>query len=100
MLTNRFQKATASNPIGNSVEVKFDGELIQVRDSKNDDDGPVISFSRYIWKGFLEWVRDDPESFRDSGQYVIEGNNGDLFFTPDEWSAFVDGVRKGEFDVA
>ena len=32
-------------------------------------------------------------------RYVNEPDGATLIYTPQEWDAFIDGVRKGEFDV-
>lgn len=61
----KWFKASASGSVGNCVEAcrREDGG-IDVRDSKANGTGPVLSF------------------------------------TGPEWEAFLDGARKGEFDLA
>jgi len=89
------------------VEVGCDANLVHVRDSK-DPDGPVITYTADEWR---EHVVDEikgggwlPEyTYRTGdGEVVVRRNPIDrgLTFTEDEWDAFVEGVRAGEFDYA
>lgn len=40
----------------NCVEVQMD-EVIRVRDSKQDDDGPILAFPRDAWAAFVSDVK-------------------------------------------
>lgn len=55
-------KASASDSSGSCVEMRRNGKVIEVRDTKQNGEGPTLSF------------------------------------TPAEFSAWLDGARKGEFD--
>ncbi len=61
MLNDTWQKATKSNTNGACVEVRTQGGIVQVQDTK--DRGTVLSFT----------------------------------FT--EWDAFMDGAKRGQFDL-
>jgi Domain of unknown function (DUF397) len=62
MTGSAWRKSSASSSNANCVEVRGQGDVVDVRDSKNPD-GPVLSFG------------------------------------PDEWAAFVAGVKLGEFNL-
>jgi Domain of unknown function (DUF397) len=75
-LEARWVKASASNPHGSCLEACWAGGMVEVRDSKHR--------RRNLFARLLA-------AFRDSGTV--------LRFTPAEWSAFLDGAGKGEFDL-
>jgi hypothetical protein len=54
MEKNLWFKSTASNPSGNCVEVRADGDRILVRDTKDNGTGPVLSFTGAEWDAFIE----------------------------------------------
>jgi hypothetical protein len=58
-----MKAARSTGQGGNCVEVRRHGGTIQVRDSKANGTGPILTFTRA------------------------------------EWAAFLDGARKGEFDL-
>jgi hypothetical protein len=51
----RTSSRTGSN--GQCVEVKYDGDTIAVRDTK-DRTGPVLTFSTESWAGFVAAIKD------------------------------------------
>jgi hypothetical protein len=48
MLDREWRKASASNPSGNCLEARLDGDMVEVRDSK--DPGPVLRVTRAAWE--------------------------------------------------
>lgn len=59
-LQARWQKSTYSNPTGSCVECRQGGDQegkVQVRDTKQDGQGPVLEFSPGAWAEFLGRVR-------------------------------------------
>lgn len=106
-----------SNAVGACVEVKFDTGAVLVRDTKylrnpaNDPAvEPIIALPAIKWKGFLEKVLDPavedvlglPMIDRDpAGGATLRAVDGTtLGYTEREWTAFVNGVRDGEFALA
>jgi hypothetical protein len=60
MKINEWHKSTASNGAQNCVEVMETAEGgFLVRDTKDHGTGPVLSFTRGEWLGFLAGVRLD-----------------------------------------
>lgn len=104
-----FCKAGKSLTSGNCVEVGFhdvpcDQDTVFVRDSKDKGDGPVLAFTTEQWVNLLAEVKEEGMGWSQnaSGMYVLtDADDGDtaLYYTKDEWDAFVDGVSKGEFDT-
>jgi len=76
---NNWRKAKASNPYGNCVEVQWMKSSLSYSNSNCVEVAQLPSTTI--------GVRDskDPEG-------------PVLMFTPDEWHAFLGGVRNGEFD--
>jgi hypothetical protein len=77
MLTTEYQKATKSGPNGNCLEARWKkatasgaGDCVEART-----------------EGVVQ-VRDSKDK-----------DGPVLSYTPAEWDAFLDGVRKGEFDL-
>jgi hypothetical protein len=125
MLTENWSKATKSNPSGNCVECRFvtatksgaaghcvevsrnglHNNLVLVRDSKDNGNGLTLSFTQEQWNVFLKEVNTEGMNWAKNagGMYVVTSpdvmSDDELFFTEDEWDAFIDGVRQGEFDI-
>lgn len=57
MLNGEWIKSSWSGNQGNCVEVRLDGETVQVRDSKNSD-GPVLTFTHDEWVAFTGGAKD------------------------------------------
>ena len=91
MLDATWRKAIRSADSANCVEVRridamtMDGQWRKA--TKSNNNGACAQVRRV--GGFVE--------VRDSKQ---EGRGPILAFTPEEWDAFLDGARKGEFDLA
>ncbi len=103
-------KSSFSHPNGNEcVEVSFDTDFVQIRDSKDGGVGPVLTVPAGHWAKFLdEVVGHAPAGSNTVIQVVIDADGGAclrarrspdqiLSYTPGEWSAFVAGVRNAEF---
>jgi hypothetical protein len=99
-----WTKSSLSFANGNCVEVSSLDGTVLMRDSKNRDGG-VLRYTRAQWAALLDEVRADRLSA--AGNQVVncyapgddpENGNPVLRFTPDEWHAFIGGVRNGEFD--
>ena len=93
-----------SDAVVDGVRIPGARDLVLVRDSKNKTgDGLVVAFTREQWKAFcarvLEYGIDWPE--QDGRWWLITDPAGDggkvLRFDLGEWTAFVDGVKLGEF---
>lgn len=52
-----FKSSRSGSNGGQCVEVRQDGELIQVRDSK-DRQGPVLTFTPEEWRAFIGGAQD------------------------------------------
>ncbi|SFS90815.1 DUF397 domain-containing protein [Saccharopolyspora flava] len=103
-------KSSLSHPNGNDcVEVFFEVGRAHIRDSKDGGVGPSVVVPAELWQSFLDEVvgdggansaiRVDVES---SGGATIRSRDDDqvaLSYTPGEWTAFVAGVRNGEFTL-
>lgn len=105
-------KSSHSNPNGNQcVEVFFDTGLVRIRDSKNGGAGPVLTVPAVHWASFLDEVTGRrPAGSNPAIQITCNAGGGAtlrelcapsqlLSYTQGEWSAFVVGVRDGEFDL-
>lgn len=89
-------------------EFAVQGDLVLMRDSKNPD-GPVLTFPCRDWVVLLDQVVKDPENYhgrisveggRVPGYFVRDRENPDsatLWFSREEWKAFVAGVRECRF---
>lgn len=120
MLTEKWNKATKSNPSGNCLEAKWKtasksngnggmncveaqkNELtgyVQVRDTKQQGRGPILEFTPEQWTYLLGKFQEHGMGWpdRDMEFYVVEKHGVKLRFTESEWDAFIDGVLKGEF---
>jgi hypothetical protein len=114
-----WRKSTFSNNGGAScVEVNFIGDRVLVRDSKylrnpaNDPaEQPVLSMPVGLWPTFCDRsVSSTPGSEitglpritrHDDGRVTVSSRDTavELVFTPDEWTAFIQGVHAGEFNL-
>ncbi|WP_433717163.1 DUF397 domain-containing protein (plasmid) [Nocardia sp. CA-084685] len=103
-------KSSFSASSNNCVEVAFDGDMVLVRDDKYDgpaDLQPTIAVPVTAWAAFLKVTLGAdiqagsiavPSIATDSHGTVVRDAVGTaLEFTPAEWTAFVAGIRAGEF---
>lgn len=101
--TDVWFKATASTDVSSCVEVKITDDAVLVRDTKDNGTGPILTFTRKEWTGFLARIRSgacDEAQFT-AGGVTLSGTAGIVHhYTHMEWLAFLDGVLKGEFDIA
>lgn len=74
---------------------------VLVRDSKAGPGSPVIVFTPMLWAAYVDAVADGQAYPDGDGFTVIDprGTGTVLRFTAAEWDAFVDGCRRGEFDL-
>jgi hypothetical protein len=75
---------------------------VQVRDSKqNGTEGQLfLTFTPGEWTDFLAGLKlGYGADLLLGGQFMIQHNHTRLYYTADEWAAFMDGVHKGEFDI-
>lgn len=106
-------KSSFSDSSNNCVEVRFADDVVLIRDDKYTgptDLQPVIAVPNSTWSAFLEVVLDGDA--RDSsialpsittgahGTMVRDAVGTTLEFTPAEWTAFLAGIRAGEFAPA
>jgi hypothetical protein len=92
---------------GKSYDVSTPLGGVLVRDTKDKDvpDGErtVLQFTATEWMTLVSAVKGDGMHWvqNPDGNYILEdvAREKRLFFTVDEWDAFVDGCRKGEFNV-
>ncbi len=100
-------KSSFSTASGDCVEVRFDGDVVQVRDTKDQGDGPVIVLEAARWDDFLRRLLSGSID-ADSALAVLAAPNGGtilrardtgaaLRYTRGEWEMFMRGVRAGEF---
>lgn len=95
------------------------GHVVLIRDSKNgaDAEQPIIELGSQRWANFVAAVAGAGEfdgstdvPVTGGGVEVVAEDAGSILlsdattgttlrFTDDEWQAFADGVRAGEFDV-
>lgn len=52
-----WAKSSFSTASGDCVEVRFDGDAVRVRDSKDLGRGPVVRYPRGGWGTFVRGVR-------------------------------------------
>ncbi|MFF0541416.1 DUF397 domain-containing protein [Nocardia thailandica] len=102
-----------SNNGNQCVEVRFDGDVVLIRDSKfrrtpaaEGVPEPVVAVRAELWTSFLHCLltgRPHPELATaptpDGGTLLRHGGTT-LRFTAAEWAAFVAGVRDDEFVCA
>ncbi|MET7769079.1 DUF397 domain-containing protein [Nocardia sp. NPDC005366] len=113
-----WRKSTFSNNGGAScVEVNFIGNQALVRDSKylrnpanNPNHQPVLSMRAEMWATFCDSSANPTTqseiagvpriTVREDGWVRVTDSAVELVFTPDEWTAFIQGVLAGEFERA
>ncbi|QBS42225.1 DUF397 domain-containing protein [Nocardia sp. CS682] len=105
-------RSTRSNNGNQCVEVRFDGDAVLIRDSKyrrdpahRPADEPIITVTAREWSAFLDALRTahrPPGALTAStaadGHTTLRHGTTVLRYTPQEWDAFLLGVRDGEFD--
>ncbi|WP_280468484.1 DUF397 domain-containing protein [Nocardia cyriacigeorgica] len=114
-LDGRWIKSSRSNANQNCVEVRFDGAVVLVRDSKylrdpaNDPlEQPIIAIPMDTWPEFLNSAVDGatrettgtPQIKRHTDGVTVSAGDVVLDFSAGEWEAFVDGVGIGDFEAA
>ncbi|MFD6453867.1 DUF397 domain-containing protein [Nocardia sp. NPDC056541] len=105
--------SSRSNNGNQCVEVRFDGDAVQIRDSKfrrNPMNAglvePVITVDAPLWTAFLHCLltaRPHPDLVAHTssdGSTTLRHEAVLLHFTPEEWNAFTAGVRDDEFACA
>ncbi|WP_405159766.1 DUF397 domain-containing protein [Nocardia sp. NBC_01499] len=105
-------RSTRSNNGNQCVEVRFDGDAVLVRDSKYRRDPancladePIITVTAREWTLFLDTLRASGRTpgaltahTAADGNTMLRHGTTVLGYTPQEWNAFLLGVRDGEFD--
>lgn len=102
-----WNKSTFSDSFNSCVETTVEARSILVRDSKNPDLQP-LSFQRSEWMNTVlapvmlgrlpSFVRAVPDGFEWHG-HTVDGDSQVLRFTAEEWEAFTEGVKAGEFNL-
>lgn len=110
MLTNEWRKAEASNGNGgnNCVEVNVARLMLEktvlVRDSKEvhleDGKRTILEYRPAEWNEYLRTLKLGYGGIYAQDLFVIHKDTKLLTFSLSEWEAFMDGVLKGEFDIA
>ncbi|ROP36711.1 DUF397 domain-containing protein [Saccharothrix texasensis] len=100
-------KSSFSTASGDCVEVRFDGDVVQVRDTKDQGSGPVLTLAAPAWDDFLRRLLSG--SVEEDGALAVlpEPRGGAILraredgaalrYTRGEWEMFMRGVRAGEF---
>jgi Domain of unknown function (DUF397) len=57
MELNKWVKASKSDGNGNCVEVRLTDEAVEVRDSKQDGQGPTHAYTYAEWAAFLDGAK-------------------------------------------
>ncbi len=110
VFTDWFTSSRSNN--GNQcVEVRFDGDAVLIRDSKyrrnpanRPAEEPVITVTASLWTSFINLLNSGLSHNELIAQTSADGSatlrHGDitLYYTPEEWDAFIAGARDGEFD--
>ncbi|MFE3446888.1 DUF397 domain-containing protein [Nocardia sp. NPDC059180] len=111
-----FFKSSHSNDGPACVEVKFDGDRVLIRDSKQTTDyadapalQPTIILPAAHWAAFLDAAAlrapaavDEVvaiEPVRDNGVTLRANDGTALTYTAREWDAFTSGIEAGEFTL-
>ncbi|GAA1242800.1 hypothetical protein GCM10009609_02800 [Pseudonocardia aurantiaca] len=106
----RWVKARRSDNASGCVEVRVDGGVYRVRDTKDLGRGPVLSLTKEEWRAFCDALLAGPDrlvqaaglqlALRTDGGLTIRRSDGArLRFTAFEVECFLDGLRGGEFDL-
>ncbi|MEV0294249.1 DUF397 domain-containing protein [Nocardia sp. NPDC050710] len=103
--------STRSNNGNQCVEVRFAGDAVLIRDSKyrrnpanRTAEEPIITVTASEWTSFLTMLITGRSHDRLIARTAADGattlTDGDitLTYTPEEWDAFLEGARDGEFD--
>lgn len=107
--TTGWFKSTFSNPSQACVEVRFDGDVVHIRDTKDHGAGPVITMPCLEWADLLAEITGDSPARRVGAISIEETADGGmklhdsatattLTYTAAECTAFVSGALVGEFD--
>ncbi|MFE1594638.1 DUF397 domain-containing protein [Nocardia sp. NPDC058705] len=102
--------SSRSNNGNQCVEVRFDGDAVQIRDSKFRRnpmnvglDEPIITVDTALWTAFLHSLLTTTRHpalvahVSPDGSATLRHEDILLRFTAPEWTAFVAGVRDNEF---
>ncbi|MEV6138559.1 DUF397 domain-containing protein [Nocardia sp. NPDC051990] len=103
--------SSRSNNGNQCVEVRFDGDVVLIRDSKyrrnpanRPAEEPVITVTASLWTSFIHLLnsgRSHNELIADTsadGSATLRHGGITLSYTAEEWDAFAAGARDGEFD--
>ncbi|WP_216916879.1 DUF397 domain-containing protein [Nocardia noduli] len=106
--------SSRSNNGNQCVEVRFVGDVVSVRDSKYRRDPaallcdePIITVTATEWTSFLTVLASGGSAEGPTALTALTTSDGatslrhgeiTLTYTPEEWNAFIAGVRDGEFD--
>jgi len=102
-------KSSFSSSSSSCVEVRFDTDLVSIRDSKNRDiNEPIITVTADEWTRFLDSLRHGTipgavglltvEPTGNGSLLRARGQSPTLRFTSAEWRAYLAGVHAREFD--
>jgi hypothetical protein len=105
-----WYKSSFSPSQGGCVEVRFDGVLVHVRDTKDRGKGPVISAPSAAWPAFVDEVLGKAVAGSNRAVHIAHQHNGTvqlhaldyaatLTYTSDEWTAFKAGAAAGQFTL-
>lgn len=107
-----WYKASFSDHGNACVEVRFEGEEVLIRDSKyrgNEALRPIIAVPAHAWVEFLTIATGDatddgttlgiPSIHPENNGYTTlrDAAETTLTYTREEWTAFLAGIRSGEF---
>jgi hypothetical protein len=108
-------KASFSSPSQDCVEVRFEGQVVHIRDSKyrrvpaNGAAGePIITVTAEQWTALLDELTGDATAGANGALIVEAATDGVdlrhaesgvvLHYTPAEWRSYLAGVHAHEFD--
>ncbi|MEV5539933.1 DUF397 domain-containing protein [Saccharopolyspora shandongensis] len=109
--TTGWFKSSFSNPSQACVEIRFADGLVQVRDSKDHGEGPVIDVPGREWPTVLAEAAGRLPTGTNRAIRIVQHADGGanlqplparsltLSYTAAEWEAFVAGIHAGEFDL-